>query len=84
MRVMILLFVFGLLVVPAKAGVDECREAISTFRSARSEVADALRAYASCISNSDGHDDCSSEFSALHSAQDDFESATSSYESECP
>jgi outer membrane murein-binding lipoprotein Lpp len=49
----------------------------------KSDVASALSAYAGCIQGSDGHDDCSSEFSTLHSAQDDFESAVSEYESEC-
>jgi hypothetical protein len=39
------------------------------------EVSDALRHYARCISDSQGHDDCSTEFSSLKSAQDDFESA---------
>jgi hypothetical protein len=33
--------------------------------------------------DSDGHDDCSSEFSRIGSAQSDFELAVSEYESEC-
>jgi len=36
-----------------------------------------------CVSDSKGHDDCSSEFSTLHSAQDDFESAVSEYQDKC-
>lgn len=66
-----------------RADVEECREAIRSFKSARSDIADSLRRYANCVSGSDGHDDCSSEFNSLRSAQDDFEEAVSSYESEC-
>ena len=66
-----------------RANVSDCRDAISAFNSARSEIASAFRTYGSCVSGSDGHDDCSSEFSTLHSAQDEFESAVSTYESEC-
>jgi hypothetical protein len=65
------------------AGPSECREAVDEYKSAKSDVADALRRYADCVSTSDGHEDCSVEFSTLHSAQDDFESAVSNYESEC-
>jgi hypothetical protein len=72
-----------LLGAPAQAGVQDCQEAISGFRAARSEVGAAIRAYANCIASSDGHDDCSSEFSTLRSAHDEFEEAVSSYESEC-
>lgn len=84
MRPTIIISLICLLATPVRAGVNDCREAISNFRSARSDVADAVRRYASCIAGSDGHDDCSSEFSSLRSAQDDFESATASYESDCP
>jgi hypothetical protein len=65
------------------ADPESCREAVDGYNSARREVSDALRSYASCVSDSQGHDDCSSEFSQLSSAQDDFESAVSEYESEC-
>jgi len=67
----------------AKAGPDECHDAVDNYNSALSDVSDALKRYASCVSDSQGHDDCSSEFSNLRSAQDDFESAVSEYESEC-
>lgn len=61
----------------ATAGADPeaCQEAINQFKSARSDIASDLSSYASCVSDSDGHDDCSSEFSTLQLAQDDFESA---------
>ena len=70
-------------IATARAGVSECQEAIQQFNSAKSDVAEALRSYAQCLSGSDGHDDCSSEFFSLQSAQDDFESAVSEYESNC-
>ena len=57
--------------ISATADPEACRGAIRTFKSARSSVGDYLRRYASCVSRSDGHDNCSSEFSRLHSAQDD-------------
>ena len=66
-----------------KADTAACKDAIDQYNSARSDIADTLRRYASCAANSDGHDDCSSEFRRLKSAQDDFESAVSEYESEC-
>lgn len=66
-----------------RADVEDCRNAIQTFKSARSDIASALQSYVSCVSGSDGHDDCSSEFGTLTSAQDDFETAVSSYEGEC-
>jgi hypothetical protein len=66
-----------------KADPEQCRSAIDQYNSAKRDVADELRRYANCIRDSDGHDDCSSEFSRLRSAQDDFESAVSEYESNC-
>jgi hypothetical protein len=53
------------------------------YNSARSDVGEALKAYAMCLGNDDGHDDCDSEFNALKAAQDDFETAVSSYGSDC-
>jgi hypothetical protein len=67
----------------ASAGPDECREAAEQYKSAVSEVASALSQYATCVTSSDGTDDCSSEFSSLGSAHDDFETAASRYVSEC-
>ena len=69
--------------VTATADPEACRGALRTFKSARSSVGDYLRRYASCVSRSDGHDDCSSEFSRLRSAQDDFELAASDYDRDC-
>jgi hypothetical protein len=61
----------------ARSDTDECRDALDHYNSARSDVSSALRQYGRCVSDSKGHDDCASEFSTLHSAQDDFESAVS-------
>jgi hypothetical protein len=66
-----------------KAGPESCRDVLDQYKSAKSEVVSALDNYTSCIHGSDGHEDCSSEFSTLQSAQDEFESAVSEYESEC-
>jgi hypothetical protein len=68
---------------PAAAGPEECREAINRYNSALEEVGSTLRRYANCVSDSQGRDDCSSEFRRLRSAQDDFESAVSEYGTEC-
>jgi hypothetical protein len=67
----------------AHASPIECREAVDKYNSAVSDVSDALKRYRSCVADSQGHDDCSSEFSRLRSAQDDFESGVSEYGSEC-
>jgi len=72
-----------LLMTKATADPQACRDAVDQFTSARGDVASALRLYASCVSGSDGHDDCSTEFESLRSSQDDFESAVSGYASEC-
>jgi hypothetical protein len=66
-----------------RVDVEECHEAITQYRSALDDVTTNLRAYAQCVSDSRGKDDCSVEFSGLQSAQDDFESAVSSYQSDC-
>jgi len=67
----------------ARSDTDECREALNHYQSARSDVSSALRQYGRCVSDSKGHDDCASEFSTLHSAQNDFESAVSEYQDKC-
>lgn len=67
----------------ATAGAEECQDAINSIHSARSDIFDALKAYASCVSDSDGTDDCSAEFSHLSSVQDDLESAVSDYHNNC-
>jgi len=67
----------------ARSDTDECRDALDHYNAARSDVSSALRYYGRCVSDSKGHDDCAAEFSTLHSAQDDFESAVSEYQDKC-
>lgn len=67
----------------SRADPEECQDAISEYKSATDDISTALVAYTNCVSSSRGHDDCSSEFETLKSAQDDFEDAVSKYESEC-
>jgi len=69
--------------IAATADPDACPGASRIFKSAKNSVGDYLRRYASCVSRSNGHDKCSSEFSQLRSAQDDFEAAVSGYDREC-
>jgi len=69
--------------VSATAEPEACPGASRIFKSAKNSVGDYLRRYASCVSRSNGHDKCSSEFSQLRSAQDDFESAVLGYDREC-
>jgi hypothetical protein len=69
--------------VATRADLEECRDAITAYNSALSDVSAAVRAYANCVTDSHGHDDCSSEFASLQSAQSDFEDAVSAYEADC-
>lgn len=52
-----------------------CRDALDQYRSANSDLTDALRTYASCIADSEGHERCAREFLILKTKQEDFESA---------
>jgi hypothetical protein len=88
MKRLLATIIFGstlLLISAARTNADpeSCRDAADKYQSAKSDISSALRSYSSCISSSDGHDDCSSEFSTLRSDQSDFDSAVSEYESEC-
>jgi hypothetical protein len=67
----------------ASASPSDCQDAISQYNSAISDISTTLRRYTNCVSNSNGHDDCSSEFRRLKSAQSDFEDAVSKYGSDC-
>jgi hypothetical protein len=67
----------------ARSGTDECAEALDKYNSVLSDLSDTLRGYARCVSDSKGRDDCALEFGRLKSAQDDFESAVSDYQSDC-
>jgi hypothetical protein len=67
----------------ATAEPDSCLDAIAQFKSVKGNVPNYIRTFASCISKSDGHDDCAQEFTALQSVHADFESAVSERESKC-
>jgi hypothetical protein len=69
--------------LPGQTAMADCVHAASSYISAISSVNNVLRRYTRCLSNSNGHDDCSKEFSKLQDAQSAFESAVSQYESEC-
>lgn len=60
-----------------------CSDAIDAYNDAISDIDSYLKRYARCLQNSEGSDDCSSEFRKLKNAQNDFESAVSEYQSEC-
>jgi len=66
-----------------RADVEGCRAAIDHYNSAADEIGTALRTYARCVDDSRGHDDCTSEFEQLRSAQSDFEDAVSDYRTTC-
>jgi hypothetical protein len=86
-RFRVLALIVGILVLcmarQSSATPEECQEASSEYNSAMEDIGTALVACKSCRSSSGGHDDCSTEFAAVKSAQDDFEDAVSKYESEC-
>jgi hypothetical protein len=78
-----LLFLIAVLAAPSVVLAGECRDARDAYRSAQSDLTDAIHNYGRCVSQSDGHDDCSVEFSTLQSAQNDFETAVSDYDEKC-
>jgi hypothetical protein len=67
----------AVLALAEPVSASECPSAISSFNSAVDEVATRLKRYASCIGESRGRDDCSSEFRKMKNAQDEFEFAVS-------
>ena len=69
--------------VTVGVAVAQCEDAVDSYNGAVSEIEYQLGRYTRCLSNSAGEDDCNSEFRRLRSAQDDFESAVSSYRDEC-
>jgi hypothetical protein len=72
-------------VQPARALADarSCKDAAESYSNAIDEIAYELKRYTSCLSSSDGRDDCSSEFRRLKFAQSDFETAVLRVSSEC-
>lgn len=68
---------------PPGGANSECRDAYDRARSAADDVVSYARRLISCVEGGDFRDDCSSEFSQLRSAHDDYESAVSEVESYC-
>ncbi len=62
---------------------SDCSDARERYNQAVDDVSYALRRYTSCLSSSNGTDDCSTEFRRLKNAQDDLESAVSEIGSYC-
>ena len=67
----------------ARAGQAECEDAVASYNSAIEDISNTMKRYSRCVSESQGHDDCSSAFRRLKSSQSDFETAVSNYGSEC-
>jgi len=67
----------------AFANHEDCRDAKHEYKQAKDEISDYVRRYVSCVSSSDGHDDCESEFRSLKDSQEEFEEAVQKIESEC-
>ena len=62
---------------------EQCRYTVDNYNNAVSHISSRIRRYSSCVANSNGHDDCSSEFRRLRSAQSEFETYVSEYQSYC-
>jgi hypothetical protein len=77
------IFLFSLLAVVlatlswSRSGAEtrECEGLRQAYNAAIEEIADRLRRYANCISDSRGQDDCSFTFRRLSAAHSDFETA---------
>lgn len=80
-RPALLALVGGLL--HAGPAAADCNNAINSYNSAISDISSYVKRYARCVSDSQGSDDCSSEFRRLKSAQSDFESAVSDHQNYC-
>jgi hypothetical protein len=70
-------------VTPAGAQGDQCRKAVEEFNSAKEDIVSTARQYARCVTDSEGADDCSSEFRDLRGAQEAFEEAVSEFPAHC-
>lgn len=82
-RVRIAMAMAASLIFVAPSSASDCSDAIDAYNAATAEIDYRLRRYVRCVESSQGSDDCSTEFRRLRSAHSDFESAVSSYRSEC-
>jgi hypothetical protein len=60
-----------------------CEAAVRSYNDAAESIPSRLRSYAPCVEASQGHDDCSSQFSRIRSAHSTFSSAVSDYSVNC-
>lgn len=67
----------------AYASPEQCKYAIEKYNSTISNIQYSLRRYTTCLSNSQGHEDCSYEFRKLKYDQSDYENVVSEMSSEC-
>jgi hypothetical protein len=74
---------FVVAIAPAGAQEEQCRRAVDEFNLAREDIVSTARQYARCVTDSEGADDCSSEFRELRGAQDAFEEAVSEHQAYC-
>lgn len=82
-QVTLMILVATIASLPVTATANDCDDAVDSYNSAADDLMSALRRYASCVSSSEGKDDCSGQFSRVRSAQSDFESAVSEIDSYC-
>ncbi|GEP08037.1 hypothetical protein MOX02_60750 [Methylobacterium oxalidis] len=80
---MLILSSLSLGILSVSPALADCSHAISTYNLAISDVSSRLKRYASCVSDSQGKDECSLEFGRLRSAQGDFELAVSGVQTNC-
>ena len=78
---------FTLLIIAGPSSMrgasSECHDARRQAQSAASELASYSRRLQNCAESGDLSDDCSSEFRRVRNSYQDYESAVSSYSSEC-
>ena len=70
-------------ILPVGKAAADCKQAVDAYNTAIQEISSTMKRNSRCISNSEGHDECSSEFRRLKSAQGDFESVVSDYGFQC-
>jgi hypothetical protein len=62
---------------------SQCDDAIDDYNRSVGDLSSYLSRYSSCVQNSQGYDDCSTEFRRVRNTQSDFEAAVSNFQSEC-
>jgi hypothetical protein len=67
----------------ASAARPECDIASDLYNQAVEDVAEKMAAYRQCLAESEGADNCSTEFKRLRSAQDNLESAVGDVQNDC-